>query len=655
MMTDVTRKLFMHDSSHRDDTERWRSCHSKRKLGPHCDHSMATPCETAEDQRTVMPSRDEQITSTSEGGSANVGHTTAGCNNLEKSQDDPQGDDASGPEVEGVAICQFFMLGKCHFGKRCRLSHSLSHSPSDIPEGTDREHVGGPDMDQDGKNKMKVRKKKMQKRGNRIKEVEVKEPTKKPRMRTADDVISRILWDPSLDPTDFSVGYLDRFLGVLERPFSEFSWDTDVCSCDYSEELALPRHRIKYFTYRGQRVWDRESRMDGVFGSTGAPLESPFAAGSKKVEGNITQEPRPHELVEEQWKTPHKETNEVCAVDACDQHSFHVCHGEDEEKASGDRLFSLAEVAAGDMQDNQKGIPSNATQGQQQAGSETDMGEKEVADDPGLSKLTARVSLSERGNTDREQEEWKESWEDEQEKEGLSWQPWPSSQHSSHSFENTESPAATMEVQAEALEQRQNPSRRKPTHFITFRADTPQFLSGFQHLLDEVTSHLPLSAPHWASPESLHVTLCLLVLSGPKEVSEACQILREFARKHGQQPLSLTIPPNLGHFEGRVLFLTPQPLSRIQSLNRPLQEAYKEKGWLHSHSKSPRYHLTLAKVEAKGGERVFEKVGGVFNGAEKLRAIKFGRLDVNKLYLCVVNAAMREDGFYETVCVVNLQ
>ncbi|KAJ8354903.1 hypothetical protein SKAU_G00224700 [Synaphobranchus kaupii] len=136
----------------------------------------------------------------------------------------------------------------------------------------------------------------MQKKGENTKEVEGKESTKKPSMRTADDVISRILWDPSLDSTDFSVGYLDRFLGVLERPFSEFSWDTDICSCNYSEELALPRHRIQYFTYRGNhRVWDRESRTDGVFGSTGGPLEPPFATEGEKVEGNVTQETRPQE------------------------------------------------------------------------------------------------------------------------------------------------------------------------------------------------------------------------------------------------------------------------------------------------------------------------------------------------------------------------
>lgn len=95
-------------------------------------------------------------------------------------------------------------------------------------------------------------------------------------MRTADDVISRILWDPVVDSSEFVVGYVDRFLGVVERPFDDFMWDTNPCDCDYSAELALPRHRIQYFTYRGHRVWDRHTRTDRVFGSTGQSLAPPF-------------------------------------------------------------------------------------------------------------------------------------------------------------------------------------------------------------------------------------------------------------------------------------------------------------------------------------------------------------------------------------------
>lgn len=110
------------------------------------------------------------------------------------------------------------------------------------------------------------------------------EVNKKPRMRTADDVISRILWDPLVDASEFIVGYVDRFLGVLERPFNDFNWDTNPCDCDYSSELALPRHRIQYFTYRGHRVWDRHSRTDRVFGSTGQSLAPPFG-GEEEVKG----------------------------------------------------------------------------------------------------------------------------------------------------------------------------------------------------------------------------------------------------------------------------------------------------------------------------------------------------------------------------------
>ena len=110
------------------------------------------------------------------------------------------------------------------------------------------------------------------------------EVNKKPRMRTADEVISRILWDQSADGSEFVVGYVDRFLGVLERPFNDFNWDTDPCDCDYTVELALPRHRIQYFTYRGHRVWDRHSRTDRVFGSTGQSLAPPFG-GVEEVKG----------------------------------------------------------------------------------------------------------------------------------------------------------------------------------------------------------------------------------------------------------------------------------------------------------------------------------------------------------------------------------
>ncbi|XP_064633378.1 A-kinase anchor protein 7-like isoform X2 [Lineus longissimus] len=90
---------------------------------------------------------------------------------------------------------------------------------------------------------------------------------KKPSMKTATDVISRIMWDDSLEKDDFLVGYIDRFRGLLERSFAEFSWE-DLASVDY-DVLAIPKHRIEYFKYKEVKVWDKPSRVDNVFGSSG--------------------------------------------------------------------------------------------------------------------------------------------------------------------------------------------------------------------------------------------------------------------------------------------------------------------------------------------------------------------------------------------------
>ena len=35
------------------------------------------------------------------------------------------------------------------------------------------------------------------------------------------------------------------------------------------EALAIPQHRIEYFKYKGTKVWDKKSRIDLVFGSSG--------------------------------------------------------------------------------------------------------------------------------------------------------------------------------------------------------------------------------------------------------------------------------------------------------------------------------------------------------------------------------------------------
>lgn len=94
------------------------------------------------------------------------------------------------------------------------------------------------------------------------------EKGKKPPMKTAMDVVKRIMWDEALDRDQWLVGYLDRIDGLKEKYFNAFSWE-DIASVDYTV-LAIPKHRIQYFKYRDVIVWDKRCRLDNVFGSTGS-------------------------------------------------------------------------------------------------------------------------------------------------------------------------------------------------------------------------------------------------------------------------------------------------------------------------------------------------------------------------------------------------
>jgi uncharacterized protein (UPF0248 family) len=66
-------------------------------------------------------------------------------------------------------------------------------------------------------------------------------------MKTAQDVISRIQWDPLLPADHFVIGYIDRFVGIVEKSFTTFNWENfDEVDPD---DCAIPRHRIVYFKY----------------------------------------------------------------------------------------------------------------------------------------------------------------------------------------------------------------------------------------------------------------------------------------------------------------------------------------------------------------------------------------------------------------------
>lgn len=200
------------------------------------------------------------------------------------------------------------------------------------------------------------------------------------------------------------------------------------------------------------------------------------------------------------------------------------------------------------------------------------------------------------------------------------------------------------------MQKGERPPKKRPTHFITFRANTPAILTSFQQLQEELTTLLPSSAPHWQDSSLLHVTMCLLILPGPAEVAAAGEILRRFAHLDRNPPVALTFPVKLKHFNGRVLYLSPQPLPYLQQLNSGLQEAYREKGLLHKDSYNPRYHLTLAKVKEWDEERIFGRVAGLKVG----KGLNFGRLPINTLHLCAMGVS-DVHGFYDTVCTVTLR
>ncbi|KAK2910153.1 leukocyte receptor cluster member 9 isoform X2 [Channa argus] len=513
----------------------------------------------------------------------------------------------------GVSMCQFFLKGKCHFGHRCRLFHS------DPP--LDDSGAASPDQD-DELDEEKLEKKKKKGKVNKAtkpKYNEGKEANKKPRMRTADDVISRILWDPLVSASEFVVGYLDRFLGVLERPFCDFNWETNPCDCDYSAELALPRHRIQYFTYRGHRVWDRHSRTDRVFGSTGQTLAPPFG-GEEEVKEDREQQ-------QECLKTTKEWTSAVCGQE------------ENEAECTHTESTHLEEEKTNEMNIHTPGTTQLAPKCRGKISQEQQESQGACVEEEAPNRLHTSADQKEGVSIKQEveEEEWEESWES---KEDVL----------SHVgvVDSCQNPLAPREQRGKTPGGGR-PPKKQPTHFITFRANTPAVLSCFQQLQEEITSILPSSAPHWQKASCLHVTLCLLVLPSPAEVATAGEILRRFAHLDRNPPVAVTFPVKLKHFNGRVLFLSPQPQLHLHQLNSGLQEAYRKKGLLHRDSYSPRYHLTLAKLNWEE-EKIFEGVGDLKVG----KGLNFGRLPVNTLHLCSIGGS-KVDGFYETVCTVTLR
>ncbi|KAK7182815.1 hypothetical protein DPSP01_010081 [Paraphaeosphaeria sporulosa] len=89
-------------------------------------------------------------------------------------------------------------------------------------------------------------------------------PVSPNKLRPASDILNRLRWDSNLDPSDYIVGYEDRFLGAKETTLEK--WKTEQ-----TDEEFIPQHRILYFKKKsddgGEVVWERATRIDKIFGS----------------------------------------------------------------------------------------------------------------------------------------------------------------------------------------------------------------------------------------------------------------------------------------------------------------------------------------------------------------------------------------------------
>lgn len=185
---------------------------------------------------------------------------------------------ASTSKAPAQNVCKFFAKGTCKYGDKCKNYHpdpKQKRRDTQTSAGSESKKKPAPTGDS-----MKPEPSRNHAPGREDEEEEEEGESnqrskesggkKKQSMRTASDVISRVLWDPDIPTGEFTVGYLDRFVGVIEKPFTAFSWE-DLCTVGPSV-LAVPRHRIQYFKYRQQIVWDKAAQLDNVFGSRGGKL-----------------------------------------------------------------------------------------------------------------------------------------------------------------------------------------------------------------------------------------------------------------------------------------------------------------------------------------------------------------------------------------------
>uniref|UniRef100_A0A8D2LIM1 Leukocyte receptor cluster member 9 n=1 Tax=Varanus komodoensis TaxID=61221 RepID=A0A8D2LIM1_VARKO len=418
--------------------------------------------------------------------------------------------------------CCFFLEGRCRFGARCWNPH-----PGDNPNLEDHSPTCEPSLQQPA--------------------------NKKPAMKTAEDVISRLLWDNQVPAEHFTIGYLDRFLGILEEPFSAFSWE-DLASAGPGV-LAIPKHRIQYFKYRSRIVWDKVSRTDDIFGSTGS---------GKTILEVVKEE---EEAMATHGHLPDGSKREVMRT-----------VGQRMAQHKGDEIDPDGS-ASGEGQQNRTTGEQEVTKGLLET-----MDNLKLAGDTHSTLDRSTVSKEmETINTIRDGHSIKDM-----------------STHV-HSIKKGNDPIAEEEVAAlENRKPRHFPHlKQRPTHFVAIPVTSPEIREVVKCFQGALCEACPDLANFCVPLAALHVTLCLLHLHTPEEIYKATTALRELQASNQR-----LLPPALflsfhqvETFHSHVLYMASASAADLGLLARTLEGAFSKKDLtiIHPPDKE-KFHLTMVKI-----------------------------------------------------------
>lgn len=121
---------------------------------------------------------------------------------------------------------------------------------------------------------------------------------KKAPLRTSKDIYDRLKWDHAIPTESVWIGYEDRMAGIREIPFA-----------DFRPGGRIPWDRLQYFRLDEQRIWDRQTRLDRVFGSGDTTAEERLDAQTSSAgfgNGFISREAWRWEPLEGCWEVAHK-------------------------------------------------------------------------------------------------------------------------------------------------------------------------------------------------------------------------------------------------------------------------------------------------------------------------------------------------------------